>query len=270
MLLKQPSGEMNMKRVSVQLPKPFSAQGRTTALACLDTVYNVDPDKCGPVSKVGTAEATTPALPTSLKGNAWLVGHNARLPTLEVRLNGSGVELRQSAMIKYGTGYASTFGQVPDVPVSSFEIDVPQGAHALLGIAGSICNKKYSMPVNYTGQDGRVRVQIVRLKVEDCPVIVKSARSLKGRRARLIVKAPSAGRLTVTGGGIAGAKHTFKKAGIVGITVKLSKTGARRLAKSRKHVLKLNAVARFVPKKLRLSTGKFTTASRASRPVTIR
>ena len=268
--LTQPAGEMNMKRVSVQLPKPFSAQGRTTALACLDTVYNVDPDKCGPVSKVGTAEATTPALPTPLTGNAWLVGHNARLPTLEVRLNGSGVELRQSAIVKYGTGYASTFGQIPDVPVSSFKIDVPQGAHALLGIAGSICNKKYSMPVNYTGQDGRVRVQIVRLNVEDCPVIIKSARSLRGRRAKLVVKAPSAGRLTVIGGGIRGAKHTFKKAGIVGITVKLSKTGARRLARSRKHVVKLNAVARFVPKKVRLSTGKFTTKSRASRKVTIR
>ena len=162
---------MNMKRVSVQLPKPFSAQGRTTALACLDTVYNVDPTSCGAVSKVGTAKATTPALPTPLTGNAWLVGHNARLPTLEVRLNGSGVELRQTATIKYGTGYASTFGQVPDVPVSSFKINVPQGAHALLGIAGSICNKKYSMPVNYTARTA-ARVQTVRLKVEDCPVIV--------------------------------------------------------------------------------------------------
>jgi len=268
--LKQPAGQMNMKRVSVQLPKPFSAQGRTTALACLDTVFNVDPDKCGAVSKVGTAEATSPTLPTALTGNAWLVGHNARLPTLEVRLNGSGVELRQSAIIKYGTGYASTFGQVPDVPVSSFRINVPQGAHALLGIAGSICNKRYSMPVNYTGQDGRVRVQIVRLKVDDCPVIVTGARSLRGHRALLTIKTPLAGRLTVTGSGIGGVKRTVRKAGISHVTVKLSKTGARRLAASRKHVLKLNAVARFAPNKVRSSSGASATRSRATRPVTIR
>ena len=99
---------------------------------------------------------------------------------------------------------------------------------------------------------------------------MKSARSLKGRRAQLTVKTPSAGRLTITGSGIRGVKHTFKKAGITRFTVALSKTGARRIAKSRKHVLKLNAVARFVPKKVRLSTGKFTTVSRATRPVTIR
>ena len=187
-----------------------------------------------------------------------------------MRLNGSGVELRQSAIIKYGTGYASTFGQVPDVPVSSFRINVPQGAHALLGIAGSICNKRYSMPVNDTGQDGRVRVQIVRLKVDDCPVIVTGARSLRGHRALLTIKTPLAGRLTVTGSGIGGVKRTVRKAGISHVTVKLSKTGARRLAASRKHVLKLNAVARFAPNKVRSSSGASATRSRATRPVTIR
>ena len=269
MRLTQPGGQMNLRRVSVQLPKPFSAQGRTTAAACLEAVFAADPDRCGAVSKVGTAEATTPALPTPLTGNAWLVGHNARLPSLEVRLRGSGVELRQSAIVKYGTGYASTFGQVPDVPVTSFHLRVPQGPHALLGIAGSICNRRYSMPVTYTGQDGRVRVQIVRLKVEDCPVRISGVRRLRGRRVELTIKTPSAGRLTVSGSGITTVKCTLRRAGTAHVVGRLSSRGVRRLAARHGRSLKLTAVARFVPRKVRTASGS-TTVSRATRPITIR
>ena len=49
------------------------------------------------------------------------------------------------------------------------------------------------------------------------------------------------------------------------MTVKLSKTGARRLAASRKHVLKLNAVARFAPNKVRISSGALDDGARVPR-----
>ena len=176
--LTQPPGQVNLRKVSVQLPKEFSARGDTVAKACLEAVYLADPNACGPVSRVGTADATTPVLPGSLTGHAWLVGHNARLPTLEVRLGGSGVQLGLSSLIKFGKGYSSTFDQLPDVPVKTFTIDLPQGPNSLLGVAGSLCRKPHlSMPTTYTGQDGRTRTQIVRLKIEDCGVLVTARAS---------------------------------------------------------------------------------------------
>jgi hypothetical protein len=248
--LTQPAGQMNLRKVSVQLPKEFSARGDTVAEACLEAVYLADPDRCGAVSRVGTVEATTPVLPGTLTGRAWLVGHNARLPTLEVRLAGSGVQLGLSSLIKFGKGYSSTFDNLPDVPVRSFTIDLPQGPNSLLGIAGSLCRKpRLSMPTTFTGQDGRIRTQIVRLRTENCGVTVSSARILRGGRALLAIKAPTGGRLTVTGKGLRRATRTLRRAGTAHLVVRLSSLGARRLhtARRRGNALRLTAAVRLVP-----------------------
>ena len=84
MTLRQPANQMRLRKVSVKLPRAFSARGTTVARACYETTFVPTPEKCGAPSRVGTAEAVTPTLPTPLTGRARLVGHNARLPTLEV------------------------------------------------------------------------------------------------------------------------------------------------------------------------------------------
>lgn len=267
--LTQPPGQANLRKVSVQLPREFSARGDTVALACLEAVYVADPNACGPVSRVGTAEATTPVLPGSLNGHAWLVGHNARLPTLEVRLEGSGVQLGLSSLIKFGKGYSSTFDRLPDVPVRRFTIDLPQGPHSLIGVAGSLCRKpRLSMPTTYTGQDGRTRTQIVRLKVANCGVTVTSARILRGGRALLAIKAPTGGRLTVTGKGLRRATRTLRRAGTAHLTVPLSVLGAQRLhtARGRRRALRLTATVRLVPS----AANRSATPSTARRVLVLR
>ncbi len=267
--LNQPAHQMNLRRVSVQLPREFSARGDTVAQACPEAVYLADPEKCGAVSRVGTAEATTPVLPTALTGRAWLVGHNARLPTLEVQLAGSGVRLGLSSLIKFGKGYSSTFDQLPDVPVRRFTIDLPQGPNSLLGVAGSLCAKPHlSMPTTFTGQDGRRLTQIVRLQTTNCGVTVTGVRLLRGGRALLAVKAATGGRLTVRGSGMRRATRTLRRAGTAHVVVGLSRRGAQRLLAARRagRALKLTATARFVPRK----TSRSTTVSRAQRRITMR
>ncbi len=270
--LTQPAGQMRLSRVSVQLPKAFSARGTTVAKACLEAVYLDDPSRCPAVSHVGGAQATSPVLPDKLVGGVWLVGHNARLPTLEVQLDGSGVRLGLTSLIKYGSGYSSTFGRLPDVPVDRFEIDLPKGRNSLLGIVGSVCDRRYSMPTNYTGQDGRTRTQIVRMQADNCPVIVSSARILRGGRALLAIKVPVGGRLTVTGSGLRGYKRTLRRAGTAHVVVSLSKLGTRRLqvARGRGRVLKLTATARLVPTRARNAAGVKNTISKTRRSLVLR
>ena len=270
--LKQPDGQANLRRVSVQLPKAYAARGTTTAKACLDTVYNANPNDCGPVSRVGTTQAVTPVLPTPLTGHAFLVGHNARLPTLEVQLNGSGVNIGLSSTIKFGKGYSSTFPAIPDVPVSSFTINLPQGVNSLLGISGSVCQKPISMPTNYTAQNGRTLYQTVRIKVEDCPVIVKGSKILKNARAELTIKVPSGGKLSVRGDGLVRADRTLKAAADAAhITVGLTELGMERLTSARRRdkSLELTASVHFVPKKIKTTTG-FTTNSNDTQALVFR
>ena len=270
--LKQPDGQANLRRVSVQLPKAYAARGTTTAKACLDTVYNADPNKCGAVSRVGTTQATTPVLPTPLTGNAYLVGHNGRLPTLEVQLNGSGVNIGLSSTIKFGKGYSSTFAAIPDVPVRTFTINLPQGVNSLLGISGSVCQKPISMPTNYTAQDGRTLYQTVHIKVEDCPVLVTGSKILKNARAQLTMRVPSGGKLTVDGNGLIATSRTLKKAADAAhMTVSLTKNGKARLDARRKQGLSLTVLAtvHFTPKKIKTTTG-YTTKSTATKKLVLR
>ncbi len=270
-VLTQPAGQANMRRVSVQLPKEFSARGTTVSEACLEAVYMADRDKCSAASHVGGAQATTPVLPGTMVGGVWLVAHNGQLPTLEVQLDGAGVNLGLSSFVKYGTGWASTFPLVPDVPVSRFELDLPHGRDGLLGVVGSLCDKRYSMPTTYTAQDGRTRAQTVRLKVEDCPVIVTGSRILTGARAQLTIKVPSGGKLAVTGNGLRAVHRTLKAAGTAHVTVGLTDLGTERLTSSRRRgqALKLTATARFVPKKIKISTG-YTTTSKTTQALVLR
>ena len=163
---------MRLRKVSVKLPRAFSARGTTVARACYETTFVPTPDKCGAPSRVGTAEALTPALPTPLTGRAWLVGHNARLPTLEVGLAGSGVDIGLSSLITFGRSFSSTFDRLPDVPVSRFAIRLPQGPNSLIGIAGDICSPPL-LDADDLHRSGRARAQADRPHAD---------RGLPGRR----------------------------------------------------------------------------------------
>jgi hypothetical protein len=128
------------------------------------------------------------------------------------------------------------------------------------------------MPTNYTAQDGRTLYQTVRIKVEDCPVLVKGSKILKNARAQLTLKVPSGGKLTVDGPGLIATSRTLKKAADAAhVTVSLSKSGKQRLDARRRQGLSLTLTAgvRFVPKKIKTTTG-FTTTSRATQKLVLR
>ena len=68
-------------------------------------------------------------LPGHLTGPAYLVSHGgAAFPDLDLLLEGDGVRviLNGNTQIKNGVT-TSTFGSIPDVPVTSFVLDLPQG-----------------------------------------------------------------------------------------------------------------------------------------------
>ena len=83
---------------------------------------------------------------------------------------------------------SSTFASVPDAPVSSFELSLPEGPHSALAAIvpakakGNLCGQSLAMPTTLTGQNGAVVKQNTRIAVSGCPKAKKKPKSSKRAR----------------------------------------------------------------------------------------
>jgi hypothetical protein len=126
--------ESDIAKVDVQLPVVLPSRLSTLQKACTAAQFAANPGGCPEGSFVGSAIAHTPILASPLSGPAILVSHGGgAFPDLVLVLQGEGVriDLTGHTQIKKGITY-SHFETVPDAPVSSFDLTLPQGPHAVL------------------------------------------------------------------------------------------------------------------------------------------
>jgi uncharacterized repeat protein (TIGR01451 family) len=257
----QKPGEANIHRVDVQLPKALPTRLTTLQKACTEAQFAANPAGCPEGSDVGTATAVTPILNVPLTGPAYLVSHGgAAFPELVTVLQGQGVTiyLRGETDIKKGITY-SKFETVPDAPISSFQLNLPEGSHSILGAylpanaKGSMCGQTLAMPTSIEGQNGSKLTQTTRIAVSGCTAAKTAKVKITGHKvtgdaAMVTVQAPAAGKLTLSGTGLGSVSRTVKKAGKVTLKVKLSKTGVSSLGKHHQK-LKVKLKAAFKPGK---------------------
>jgi hypothetical protein len=142
--------EANISYVKVELPKQLPSRLTTLQKACIAAVFNANPASCPPESIVGIAKANTPLLPVQLEGPVYFVSHGGEaFPSLIVVLQGDGVrvDLTGTTFIDKKGITSSTFKTVPDVPVSSFELYLPQGRFSALAANGNLCALTTTVPV---------------------------------------------------------------------------------------------------------------------------
>jgi hypothetical protein len=212
-------GEANIAKVDVELPSVLPSQLKTLQKACTAAQFAIDPAGCPEGSFVGVAVAHTPILSSPLSGPAILVSHGgAAFPDLVVVLQGEGIriDLTGNTQIVKGRTF-SRFNTVPDAPVTSFDLTLPQGPHAALTAVGSLCatgktvttRKKVTrrvhgrtihttkkarkfvaqpllMPTTMVAQNGAVLNQSTKIAVTGCPVVkaAKHAGRASGKRGR--------------------------------------------------------------------------------------
>jgi hypothetical protein len=158
--LTYPAGpfDANISKVKVDLPKQLPSRLTTLQKACPVATFNANPAACPSASIVGHAKATTPVLPVGLEGPAYFVSHGGEeFPQLIIVLQGYGttVHLVGSTFISKAGVTSSTFKQVPDVPVGTFELTLPQGKFSALAANGNLCTlKKLAMPTSFVAQNG--------------------------------------------------------------------------------------------------------------------
>lgn len=163
--------QSNIKSVFVQLPKQLPARVSTLNLACREATFNANPFSCPPGAYVGSVVASTPVLPDKLVGSAVFVSHGgAAFPDLDLLLSGDGVHVILVGHTNIAKNITSSnFASLPDVPVSSVELKLPQGKKSALGAVGNLCKRPLSMPTTITGQNGKVIRQKTRIAVAGCP-----------------------------------------------------------------------------------------------------
>ncbi|HWY18659.1 MAG TPA: hypothetical protein VNY27_08115 [Solirubrobacteraceae bacterium] len=133
---KAPFGsQANIASVKVELPKQLPSRLTTLQKACTAATFAANPAHCPPASIVGHAKATTPILPVPVEGPAYFVSHGGEaFPSLIMVLQGYGVtiDLVGTTFISKAGITSSSFKSVPDVPVGTFELTLPEGKFSAL------------------------------------------------------------------------------------------------------------------------------------------
>ncbi len=177
----------NIAKVKVDLPKQLPSRLTTLQKACPAAIFQANPGGCPSGSVVGTARASTPILPVGLSGPVYFVSHGGEaFPNLIVVLQGYGVrvDLIGDTFINKAGITSSTFNQVPDVPISSFELYLPEGPHSALAANGNLCKSHLAMPTLFVAQNGMTIKQSTKIAVTGCGKTNTGRRATKVRRAR--------------------------------------------------------------------------------------
>ena len=252
--LLQGAHEANIKSVVAELPKSLPSRLTTLQKACPAATYEANPYGCAAASKVGSATVTTPVLPQPLKGPAYLVSHGGEaFPDLDLLLEGDGgvrVILESHTSIKGGIT-TSNFFSIPDVPVSSFVLELPSGANSAVTAVGTLCTQTLTMPTTITAQSGAVLKLSTPIAVAGCTGgkgktrIKILSKKIAHNKLVLRVQTFAAGRVSVKNRFLKTTYKKFAKAGKFTIKAPLSRKGVKG---QRAHKLKFKARVGFLPK----------------------
>jgi hypothetical protein len=161
----------NIARVKVDLPKALPSRLTTLQKACTNAQFEANPSGCPAASIIGHAKAITPLIPVPLVGPAYFVSHGGEaFPSLIVVLQGYGVtlDLVGTTFISKAGITSSTFKTVPDAPVGSFELNLPEGKFSALAANGKLCKDKLAMPTEFLAQNGAKINESTKISVTGC------------------------------------------------------------------------------------------------------
>jgi hypothetical protein len=164
--------QANIREVKVELPKGLPSRLSTLQKACTAAQFHADPAGCPAASIVGHARAITPVVPVPLEGPAYFVSNGGEaFPNLILVLQGYGitVDVVADTFISKAGVTSSTFKTVPDAPVGSFELNLPEGKFSALTADGNLCTQKLTMPTEFVAQNGATLHQETKIAVTGCP-----------------------------------------------------------------------------------------------------
>lgn len=167
--LTQPAGQTNLGRVGVSLPLSLALDPDNAAsdsLCGFEASQGAEPN-CPRSSTIGSARAVTRVLERPLRGPVYFVKNVRRdpktgrlirtLPTLLIALRGEvALNLRATTSVSRGR-LVTTFADVPDAPISRFDLTLGGGKKGILVVTGrrSVCSGAQVAALDMRGQNGK-------------------------------------------------------------------------------------------------------------------
>jgi hypothetical protein len=152
-VLKARPGDANIARASVGLPHALFLDQASLATICTRVQFAAH--ECPKKSIYGRARAFSPLLGQPLEGPVYLRSSNNPLPDMVAHLEGQ-VDIDLVGKIdSFRGGIRTTFGHVPDVPVTKFVMTLPGGKHGLLVNSTNLCAKPVKAVIRFKAQNGK-------------------------------------------------------------------------------------------------------------------
>ncbi len=242
--LTQRSGQSNLKKVRVSLPLSLALDPDNANGLCEFVDGSKVEPTCPRSSVVGTATARTPILDQPLSGPVYFVknirkdpksGREIRtLPKLVIPLTGeNGLKLTLTGTSNVEDDHlVTTFDNIPDAPVSSFQLNINGGKHGILVVSDAdICAATQIADQGVEGQNVKQQHVDVPIKTPSCPVKVITKKVGK-TTVTVKVGGLGAGKVTISGPGIKKTSKTIVTATVVTLTVKRTTGTPRRITVS--------------------------------------
>jgi hypothetical protein len=218
----------NLAKAKVSLPRQLPSRLTTLQKACTAAIFDANPANCPTASVVGHAKVLTPVLPVPLEGPAYFVSHGGEaFPDLTIVLHGYGVtvDLVGATQIKNGIT-TSTFKATPDVPFSTFELNLPAGKFSALTANANLCTSKLAMPTEFTAQNGAMLKRSTPIAVTGCSTQLSIvSHSVRPGTLTLRIYVPTAGKLRARGNGLTSATSTAKAREVLTLVVRARRSG---------------------------------------------
>jgi hypothetical protein len=179
------------RALSIELPPQLRPRLSTLQHACHLLSPLQTPEACPSQSRVGEATVDTPALPAPLSGSIYLLARGPNVtPSLALLLKGDGITVDFEGTLtvsRTGTIRVS-FSTLPDVPITTFALNLPRGTNSMLGAVASLCANALVIPYRFADQSGAQINGAARVTVSGCPPADpkshRAKRSSVSRRAR--------------------------------------------------------------------------------------
>ncbi len=198
-------GEAGIQKAKVTLPKSLALDPNNAQALCeFEDGTKPDLDKrCPAGSIVGRATASTPLLERELSGNVYFVknvrkdpktGNLIRtLPMIVVALRGEiAINLKGESSTTKAGKLVNTFNNVPDAPISQFNLDIAGGKNGILAVTRTrkakinLCAGRHIAEADMDGQNGRQHDANVRMKT---PCTKRQTKAAKRQAKRAAAKA---------------------------------------------------------------------------------
>jgi hypothetical protein len=185
-----PAGGANIAEASVALPHSEFLDQSHIGTVCTRVQFaegDGNGSACPAASIYGSATATSPLVDYTLQGNVYLRSSTNKLPDLVVALHGPPSQpIAVDAVARIDSingGIRSTFEGVPDLPVSSFVLNMQGGKKGLLQNSTNICKATNKATALIAAQNGKGVELRPELKNSKCAKAKKKSKGKKSKHA---------------------------------------------------------------------------------------